>query len=297
MTDTSKAEELEQRVGNPGALWDQVKERVQTAAVQRFTDVQDEWLRLMWSLDSFRAAGVAPPGLKASEVDALNRGKGNWFAELLSLLLQNRTSQHVGSRTKVQGFSQLHQIDVAWPARRQDPLICAETKVTGGPAYGQYPARGAMSDWTNRRKELKFAATDLKLYRRQQETVINHWDVWRSSAPPKTYFLWAARLRAGDSIAKMAAEAQALINTYLDGAGIFAWQAVDGGYETVGLPAAARVTDLDDVLYRIASEIGQLVQPTGDAPLPVVPEKNAVEPEELEPDDETNASGEDPGAH
>ena len=36
-----------------------------------------------------------------------------------------------------------------------------------------------MSDLSNRRKELKFAATDLKLYRRQQETSIDHWGVWR----------------------------------------------------------------------------------------------------------------------
>ena len=43
-----------------------------------------------------------------------------------------------------------------------------------------------MADWTNRRKELKFAATDLKLYRRQQATRIDHWDVWRTNDPPKT---------------------------------------------------------------------------------------------------------------
>jgi hypothetical protein len=37
------------------------------------------------------------------------------------------------------------------------------------------PARKAMSDFTNRSKELKFAVTDLKLYRRQQSTRIQHW--------------------------------------------------------------------------------------------------------------------------
>ncbi|MGH3692178.1 MAG: hypothetical protein ACRDT7_18730, partial [Microbacterium sp.] len=189
------------------------------------------------------------------------------------------------------GFSQLHQIDVAWPVRREDALICAETKVTGGPAYGKRPARGAMSDWTNRRKELKFAATDLKLFRRQQETAIEHWDVWRQAAPPKTYFLWAARLRPGDSIEKMANEAQALINTYLDGAGLFAWQAADGAYDAAPLPAAARVTDLDDVIYRIATEIRQIAEQAGGTPDPVIPEQQAVEPEQLEPDEDTDEQG------
>lgn len=293
MNGDPQAAKLEEQVGHPVKLWEVLKERVQAHAVHSFNDVQGEWLALMWSLDTFRSARVAPDGMKVSDIDALNRGKGNWFAELLALLLQNRTSQHVGSRTKVQGFSQLHQIDVAWPARRLDPLICAETKVTGGPPYANTPARGAIDDYSNRRKELKFSATDLKLYRRQQETAIEHWDVWRTRAPPKTYFLWGARLRlAGesdkppDTIDKMAAEARALIDTYMDGAGIFAWRRGDGGgYEAVPLPSAARVTDLDDVLYRIASEIKELA-PTGAPPPPVVPEKKAVEPEELAPDEE-----------
>jgi hypothetical protein len=287
-----RAAELEEHVGHPVKLWEALKERVQAEAVHSFSDVQREWLALMWSLDTFRSARVAPEGMKVSDIDALNREKGNWFAELLALLLQNRTSQHVGSRTKVQGFSQLHQIDVAWPARKLDPLICAETKVTGGPPYGNTPPRGAIADYSNRRKELKFAATDLKLYRRQQETAIEHWDVWRTKAPPRVYFLWGARLRlAGesskppDTIDKVAAEARALIDTYMDGAGIFAWRRGDSGYEAVPLPSSARMNDLDDVLYRIASEIKELA-PTGAPPPPVVPEKKVVEAEELAPDEE-----------
>ena len=73
-----------------------------------------------------------------------------------------------------------------------------------------------MSDWSNRRKELKFAATDLKLARRKQETAIQHWDVWRQDAPPKCFFLWAARLDHSkrDTVEKMADEAQSVVNTY-----------------------------------------------------------------------------------
>lgn len=297
----ARATEIAASVGHPVERFDALKERVQAEAVTLFSDIQVEWLALMWSLDTFRASSVAPPGLAFKALETLNRGKGNWFAELVALLLQNRTSQHVGSRTNVQGFSQPHQIDVAWPARREDPLVCAETKVTGGPAYGSTPPRGAMADWTNRRKELKFAATDLKLFRRQQETAIDHWDVWRASAPPKTYFLWAARLRTGeesnkpaDSIHKMAGEAQALINTYLDGAGIFAWQRSDsGGYEVVPLPASARVTDLDDVLHRIAAEIRGLAT-AGTPPPPVVPPSRAVDTGSVSGDSDEAEGAEQP---
>ena len=144
--------------------------------------------------------------------------------------------------------------------------------------------------FSNRRKELKFAATDLKLNRRQQDTQIEHWGVWRENAPPKTYFLWAARLRTEarqpDKIARLIDEAEALRESYLDGAGLIAWRVrADGsGYEGVRLPVNARVTELDDTLYRIASEISRLLGPRGLPPAPVKPERRAVDVDRLSED-------------
>jgi len=251
--------------------------------VQQFSDVQTDWLDLMWTLDAYRIAQELPTGFK--DAGAINRGKGNWFAELVSLLLHNRTHHHIGARQAIRGFSQRHQIDIAWPARGEDPLICCETKVTGAPAFGKTPARLALSDFSNRRKELKFAATDLKLYRRQQGTKIEHWDVWRQREPPKAYFLWAARLEPKrDHIEILVREARALIDTYLDGAGLFAWQPSNGGYEPVPIPERARVTTLDDVLYRIASEINSLVDSQGRPPPPVTPKQTALRGGELADD-------------
>jgi hypothetical protein len=292
--DDPKVKEVEARVGHPGEMLASLKERVQGDAIKQFSEIEGAYLELMWALDSYRVAGVPPRGMgkltntPAKRLEAVYKTKGNWFAELLALLLQNRTSQPIAPRTRVQGFSQTHQIDVAWPVRELDPLVCAETKVTGAPAYGTTPARGAMSDWTNRRKELKFAATDLKLFRRDVETQIDHWGVWREAAAPKTYFLWAARLGNRDKITKMVEEAQALVNTYLDGAGIFAWRenAKGTGYESVALSHSAQVTALDDVLHRIAAQINREAPKAGaQLPAPVVPKKRAVQAESLLPDD------------
>lgn len=267
--------ELEEKVGHPEILRDALIARVQEEDLKRFTDIREDWLQLMWSLDAFRIAGVTPTGMgKGGQTGfgGVYRGKGNWFALLLAFLIDNQTGQVVGSRTNIRGFSQVHQIDLAWPAREVDPRVCVETKVTGAPGFGETPARGATSDWSNRRKELKFAATDLKLARRQQETVIHHWDAWRQDAPPKCFFLWAARLDAtrGDKVARMADEAQGLVNTYLDGAGVFAWQVNHEatGYEAVDLPMRSRVADLDDVLYRVASEIRKAAGKDGKPPPP-----------------------------
>jgi hypothetical protein len=299
-----EAAALERNVGHPGKLWEDLLEWVVGEGLREFADVQSQWLQLMWCLDAYRQAGLPPRGMgsnknPAERLAAIYRGKGNWFAQLLAALLENRTDQRVAPKIRVQGFSQVHQIDLAWPERDEDPLICAETKVTGAPAYGRYPERGAMADFTNRRKELKFAATDLKLYRRDRDTSIDHWGAWREDSPPKAYFLWAARLRRGqvkeyrtkaprmvgaDHIGTLAREADALVKTYLDGAGLFAWQlnAEGTGYEEVPLGQSERVAQLDDVLHRIASNINHASKGRHEPPAPVRPPVRSVgDPEEL----------------
>lgn len=280
-------ETLELSVGHPGGRWDSLLALVQDRGIKRFSEIERPWLDLMWCLDQYRIAGVAPrgmgkTGLAASRrLAAVYRMKGNWFALLIAALLQNRTNQAIGAKSKVIGFSQSHQIDVAWPNREDDPLVCIETKVTGAPRFGDTPTRGALADFSNRRKELKFAATDLKLYRRQDETSIDHWGAWRSVAPPKTYFLWGARLRTDrnpDSVISLAREVQALVDSYLDGAGVLAWQENSSGtaYEAVALPSWANVSILDDVIYRVASEI-RAMAPAGRPPEPFHPTEQAIE--------------------
>jgi hypothetical protein len=275
------AVELENRVGHPGDLYDELLQRIQSERLTKFAQVELAWLQLMWSVDAYREAGVAPRRMGNAMVEtpkrlaAIYRSKGNWFARVIATLLQQQTRQEIAAKNEVQGFSQPHQVDVAWPARDRDPLVCIETKVTGAPAFGNTPTRSALADYSNRRKEIKFAATDMKLYRRQQETIIEHWGVWRANAPPKTYFMWAARLRTGarpDNIETLRREAQVLIDTYLEGAGILAWRsnALGNAYEVVPLAPGTQVTALDDVLYRVATEIRRLA-PGGTPPPPQTP--------------------------
>jgi hypothetical protein len=296
--DPADSKRLAAVVGHPEERWTALVARVQDDAVTEFSTIQADWLALMWSIDAFRREGIVPEGMgnkrtqPGRRLAAIYRSKGNWYAELLALLLGNRTSQRLAPRSRVEGFSQLHQIDVAWPDRDtkpiQNPLVCLETKVTGAPAYGDTPARGAMSDWSNRRKELKFAATDLKLWRRSSSTVIDHWDEWRLAEQPACYFLWGARLKDGDRIDKMVREVQALTKTYLDGAGIFGWQTNDdeSGYIPVSVVTtdqSDRVSTVDDMLRRIASRISRLA-PTGTPPPAEQPESRPLDVETLEGD-------------
>ncbi len=294
----SDVEALEALVGHPAVKWRTLTDRIQDDVVTRFEDVQESWLDVVWTLDSYRRHEVVPRGMGKHDVKpgprlaAVYRNKGNWYAELMTLLLGNQTSQKLAPRTKVRGFSQLHQIDVAWPDRNvkplADPRVCLETKVTGAPAYGDTSARGAMSDWSNRRKELKFAATDLKLARRGMETQIDHWDEWRLDQDPLCYFVWGARLNSRDKIDRMVREVQALTKTYLDGAGVFAWRenADSTGYEPVPIDdrdPSDRVSTVDDVLRRIASRIKKLA-PTGKPPEPIAPADTPIDVAQLTDD-------------
>jgi hypothetical protein len=285
-----RAAEVESRWGHPDELWNALIDKVQNAAIRDFSTVVDEWLSLMWCMDEFRIADAPPKGMGDlskpfdQRIDGVYRGKGNQFAALLSLLLQNRTGQAIRSRSEIVGFSQKHQIDLAWPDRRVAPVVCAESKLTGGPAYRGRRARGAMDDWTNRRKELKFSATDLKLSRRDQTESIGHWDVWRQSAMPKAFLLWGARLSPRDNPDRMASEVAAIVSTYLDGAGVFAWRERkdESGYEAAELPTMPTVEDLDVALWRIESEITMAV---ASGALEEEPEPSApVDPDRLAED-------------
>ncbi|MEN3281500.1 MAG: hypothetical protein V7607_2640 [Solirubrobacteraceae bacterium] len=292
----ARAADVRARVGHPQELWDAIVDRVQAEALTNFEDITDDWLGLMWCLDQYRVADAPPAGMGQlgkpwdTRLEGAYRSKGNWFATLLSLLLDNRTGQKIRSRNKIKGFSQVHQIDLAWPDRDIAPIVCAESKVTGGPAYRNYPARGAMSDWSNRRKELKFAATDLKLSRRDQTDKIGHWSVWRQDAAPKAFMLWGARLRPIDKVERMIKEVEVVLATYLDGAGIVAWRENDSGtgYVAAPLPPSPHVESLDVALWRIESEIGKAIARGAlhETVTPAAP----VDPAELVGDDADNES-------
>lgn len=289
----SDQQRIEALVGNPSDKQQLLRDRIQNESVRAFRDIESDFLDILWTIDTYRVEQVtprAPVGTrlkKGSEGgEGIYRGKGNFFSEIITLILSNKTSSPLASRSDVQGFSQLHQIDIAWPARPgkalQDPLICCEVKLTGAPGFGTTPDRKGRADWSNRRKELKFQATDLKLYRQQASTRIQHWDQWRKKAPPLVYTLWAARLSTPDEFGKMIQDAQALTATYLDGVGIYGFQRnVSGtGYvaASVSRGVSERVTSLDNVLDLIAAEIAEVMESHDNrVPDPVIPSSFAAE--------------------
>lgn len=285
---------VESAVGHPLERFEAICEHIQTG-VRSFREIEPDFLGLMWCIDQYRIRQVIPRGMGnlktrnlARRLEAVYRGKGNWFSSIAALILGQITTSQLASRSDVWGFSQPHQIDIAWPARDTkplvDPLICCEAKLTGAPAFPGNEGRGPMQDWSNRRKELKFQATDLKLYRNAANTSIFNWDLWRKQAPPHVYSLWAARIAKPEDVPKMIREAQILTATYSDGVGIYAFQenSAHDGYEPAPLSkgVSERVTSLDNVLGMIAAQISQIMASNNNRiPAPVTPERHIASPD------------------
>lgn len=284
---------VEAVVGNPKDKFDVLCERIQQG-VQAFQTIEVEFLDLIWTMDTYRREQVVPRSMVSAkmmsepadkQLEGIYRGKGNYFSTVAALIVGQMTTSALASRRDVQGFSQPHQIDIAWPAYDMDPivdpLICCEAKLTGAPPYPGNKGRKAMDDWSNRRKELKFQATDLKLARHAANTSIHNWDLWRRTAPPSVYSLWAARLSPKDDVAKMIEEARILAETYTNGVGIYAFQENATGTAYVPTPlaksVASRVTSLDNVLGYISAEIKQIMSlHGGHVPEPVLPPPHAI---------------------
>ncbi|GAA1950531.1 hypothetical protein [Agromyces allii] len=297
---------VEALVGSPVEKLLKLKERIQNENVRQFRVVEVDFLDLLWSMDMYRREHVIPrtPRSVDGKVDkdetgeGLYRSKGNWFSEIMALILGNKTTSKLAPRSRVKGFSQEHQIDIAWPDRGttvlRDPLICCEAKLTGAPGVKGGKPRGGLADWSNRRKELKFQATDLKLARHEASTSIHHWNAWRKKADPRVFTLWAARLEdtsgkgeESKQYKRMIREAQNLTATYSDGVGIYAFKADDtaGRYVpvSVAVDAAGRVTTLDEVLDEIAGEIKERMEEHGNR---VPPARSASPSSRIDPEDE-----------
>ena len=147
--------------------------------------VRDEWLALMWCLDQYRVADAPPEGMGKRGLKYEGRMDG----------ILPRLGQLVPATMPHPAAQQPHRTDATEPLRYQgllaeppDRLGLARPRrgadrvrreqAHRGPAYRAAPGRGAMDDWTNRRRELKFSAADLKLAALAGEK-IGHWDVWR----------------------------------------------------------------------------------------------------------------------
>jgi hypothetical protein len=122
----------------------------------------------MRAFDELFASGVATQG------DNQN-GKGDFFNDLLAVLLENCSGKLLHSRPDVPGYSfTTHKLDLAYPAAGK-VLLTIETKATGAPKNPRNPkqkhlgGRAGSADLDKRIKEASFKNVDMKAAAAQEE--------------------------------------------------------------------------------------------------------------------------------
>ena len=259
--------------------------------------IQDAYLRAIEKLDDNLVSGAANMG-------DLQNGKGDFFNDLLALLLEGCAEIPLYSRRLVPGFIfPTHNLDITYPGETTEiARFLVEAKALGTPKHPGSPEEGPLgrqgsADIRKRVSELAFKTIDLKAEHGRIEAMegrrptVNpggNLTTWLRAASPRTYLFISARvisetdLRAVISYAGRAAQVE-------DGVGVFCYEPVSEATPTRYRPVSRGIPtelQLARALYRACEDLTAIVaEPTIKMPDEVVAE--AINAETL--DEETGA--------
>lgn len=222
-----------------------------------FRQVEAMYLDAMQKFDELVAAGIADQG------DARN-GKGDFFNDMLGLLLANCSGKELHTRPGVPGLSfRNHKLDVAYPASGSVGLVI-ETKASGipkhpGNAKQKNPeGRGGSADLKKRIKEASFKNIDIKA---EQARLAGRGggptadlSSWIKSAPPRCYMFMAVRVRDEADLKKSISFGH-IAATWFDACGLYCygWNAEKTAYEAKSVEATS--LELDRVLASVCTAL------------------------------------------
>lgn len=238
-----------------------------SARPRRWTDVEEGFLEAMWEFDRNFAAGRADQG------DNQN-GKGDFFTDLIALLLESSTGKPLYGRGAVPGlFFGFHNLDASYPPEGQVEVLI-ETKVAGAPKTGRNPrqrnplGRPGSSDLKKRITEAGLKTIDLKAEwaRIPGEGGGPAGDLisWLRKSKPLCFLFLAIRVVDQGDLRKTIEFAHAAENM-TDGVGLIAYEPEPGQelYRPADVPIAL---ELDRVLSRVATALRNLPAPVGRDP-------------------------------
>lgn len=226
--------------------------------------VEDGFLRAMEAFDANVAAGAANMG-------DLQNGKGDFFNDLLALLLENCAGVTLYSRGGVPGLIfPKHKLDVTFPSTGLVEFML-EAKAVGTPKHPgstkeKTIGRAGAADLDKRVKEIGFKAIDLKgEYARrmaatgQSPSVISgDLTAWLRSVKPRSYVFIAARVISEKDRDRVVHYAD-LANQVSDAVGVFCFTPVSPNLPTIykSVPVPSHV-ELARVLYKACQELTAL---------------------------------------
>jgi hypothetical protein len=231
--------------------------KVRESGARRFSEAESVFLQAMKAFDDLLVAGVATQG------DNQN-GKGDFFNDLLALLLGNCSGKTLHTRPGIPGLSfRNHKLDVAYPATGKVQLMI-ETKATGVPKHARNPkqahlgGRAGSADLDKRIKEAAFKNIDLKAEAAREEGLgggpTSDLQTFLRRGRPQSYMFLAVRVRDEKDLAKTITFAH-VASVWFDACGLYCYgpDPTASRYEAKSIPDTS--IELDRVLATVCTAL------------------------------------------
>lgn len=158
--------------------------------VERWLDIEDEFIRVVGLFDTAFARGSNSGGWYQS--------KARYFNDLIVGLLGNISQKPISLRCKKRSqiFDQI-DIDICFP-QEGDPIVAGEVKALGTPPHrgNKNEARAAAQDLHKRVREVAFTSMDLKAAYAPPQP-IGSFQQWVDTTSPGYFAFWAIRAKDG----------------------------------------------------------------------------------------------------
>jgi len=158
--------------------------------VERWVDIEDEFIRLVGLFDTEFARGSGDGN------DGWYQSKARCFSELLAGLLGNTSGNPISLRCKKRSqLFDLVDIDICFP-REGDPIVAGEVKTLGMPGHGENEntASEFANDLHRSVREVAFSSMDLKAAYAPPRP-IGSFQNWVDATSPGYFAFWAIRAK------------------------------------------------------------------------------------------------------
>jgi hypothetical protein len=248
------------------------------ANVTSWNQVEERFLEAMSEFDTTLAATATAPNPDALDnlVGDLQNGKGDFFNDLLSLLLEGCSGiEDLYARASVPGLLvEVHNLDGVYPSTGEIGFLL-EAKMMGTPKHAlnrkqkDPKGRRGSADIGKRVKELAFKSIDLKGEASRRRTIRGERPVgggagggdlttWLRSSEPRIYFILAARVINDADFAAIVRWCGAAAQV-VDAVGLYCYEPLGGDVTTYrrreGVPPELA---LERTLYKACLDLQQL---------------------------------------
>jgi len=210
----------------------------------RFSDIQEEFLTVLYKLDEYRKEGAIPEGEY--------RQKGNAFRDLILALIKSRVGFKLRDM-RVEGFTDEHDLDLGFYLNGV-LYVGGQVKMIGSPPHSlrgeRKPERPTRADIDKRMKEVKYTPLDLKLKYSGTDLKNGQPGEIGSQIPSQDSFsFWACRIGAEDDLDLIASKFVRLTE-YNNGVGVILYREEKGRYTAIEKPELKPLT-IDNTIDQI----------------------------------------------